>query len=167
MMPLCVVFLFSQICWRLFSQHPTYISYLIEKWSKTQKENLVHKETEVLQYATMVPRGTRHYVACHTSCIPASAYFTLKLPLSYPQVLLYFLAATSSPPVTSAGIPSDGLHTNVRAWEYRGIPKASSDVTSRSSGNHGYIRNGMFFVWFEHSNILRKFFLLLLFYILA
>ncbi len=73
---------------------------------------------------------------------PTSAYFTLKLPLSSPQVLLYFLVATSSPPVTSAGIPSDGLHMYVRAWEHRGVPKASSDVASLSSGNHGSLSVG-------------------------
>ncbi len=62
----------------------------------------------------------------------ASASLTLKLPLSPPQVLLYFLVATSSPPVTSAGIPSDGLHTCFRAWEHRGVPKAFFDAAFRS-----------------------------------
>ncbi len=84
----------------------------------------------------------RRCVACHNSCIPASAYLTLKLPVSSPQVFLYFLVATSSLPVTSAGIPSDGLHTYVRAWEHRGIPKASSDTASHSLRERlGYVCN--------------------------
>ncbi len=73
--------------------------------------------------------ATRH----HTSCIPASASFTLqKLPLSPPHVLLYFLVATSSPPVISPRIPSDGLHTCFRAWEHRDVPEAFLDAVSRS-----------------------------------
>ncbi len=117
----------------------------------------------------MVPRGMRRYVACHTSCIPARAYFTLKLLLSYPQVILYFLVATSSMPVTSAWIPSDGLHTYVRAWEYWGVPKASSGVASRSSGHHGYIRNlgRSLYGLIIPTSYLRKFLLLLLFLYLS
>ncbi len=43
MMPLCVLSLFSQICWRLLSQHPTYFWFDLEVI-----QNLVHKEAEVL-----------------------------------------------------------------------------------------------------------------------
>ncbi len=64
------------------------------------------------------------------------------LLLSSLQVILYILVTTSSPPVTSAGIPSDGLHTYVRVWEYRGVPKASSDV-ARVRGEHYFCTSNL------------------------
>ncbi len=73
---------------------------------------------------------------------PCGRLLHSKLPPPSPQVLLYFLVATSSPPVTSAGIPLDEIayiFQSVRT--YRCSPKASPTQHLVPSGNQGYICN--------------------------
>ncbi len=101
------------------------------------------KGTSQVTYVTLVPWGNEMLRRRPYFLHPCGRLLHSKLPLPLPQVLFYFLVATSSPPVTSAGIPLDeitdifqSVRTNRRSQSVqRSFSYIRNLGRSRSHGN--------------------------------